>query len=80
MKIYPLSSISFGILKSVKISSEGEYLKGKYKNFDIDIYKNNLIDARLIYISSFGKWIKSKLKYYTPFGNKTLRSKHEFKL
>lgn len=50
---------------------------GKYKGYDIIISKNftnNKITSRLIYIKDeYGKWLKSKLKYFDGEMWKVLR-------
>lgn len=63
MQISPISNISFGILNTVKKNIEGSKLYGSYRDYDIEIYNNRLLNTTLIYVTRFGKWIKSKVKY-----------------
>ena len=75
MKLLPTETYykpSFGILKSYKRTVEGTHLQGSYKHFDIDVYNNELLHTRLIYITSFGRWLMSKL-IYSDFNKKFIR-------
>ena len=63
MKIQPITNNTFGILNTVKTNIEGSKLYGSYRDYDIEIYNNRLLNTTLIYITKFGKWIKSKVKY-----------------
>lgn len=74
MKIQPVDNIQFGILKSYKKRSYGEYLEGEYKGFKYEIfnaYKNN---QKLIYVSKNMNFIKSKLIYWLDGVKKIMRA------
>lgn len=66
---------TFGILKSYKPTSYGEYMVGNYKGYKIEIfnaYKNN---QKLIYVSDYLlNWVKSKLIYIENNVKKVVRS------
>ena len=71
-KPYP---VSFGIYKGSKITSYGECIYGKYRDYNIEIYDDNRDKAKLYYVSDeFKRWLKSKLKYIVNGKEKILRS------
>ena len=71
MNINPVS-LSFGILKSNKSYIYGyksciNNMTGKYKDYNIKVrndYVLGELHTSLIYISRYGEWIKSKLRYF----------------
>ena len=69
--------ISFGIYKFSKPKVYGEYTKGIYKGYNIEIYDAYKDKQKLIYVSdSVGRWIKSKLTYFINGVKKITRSEN----
>lgn len=67
--------ISFGIYKGTKITSYGKCTYGKYKDYNIEIYDDNVDKAKLYYISNnIRMWVKSKLIYFDNGIKKIIRS------
>lgn len=67
--------ITFGIYKFSKPKVYGEYTKGVYKGYNIEIYNAYKDKQKLIYVSdSVGRWVKSKLIYFINGIKKITRS------
>lgn len=79
MKVEPIPPIyepSFGILQEYRKTPYGYYMKGKYKDYKIEIFNATKYDQKLQYVShyTFLTWIKSKLSYVQDGVKKIVRS------
>lgn len=82
MKIQPTQSNkpahSFGILKSYKKTSYGDYTVGLFKGKKIEIFNAYKHNQKLIYVSdNLLNWIKSKLIYFQDGVKKVVRSENK---
>lgn len=64
MKVQPIESLSFGILKGVKQRPYGQYMWGEYRGKKIEVYDAYKFKQLLIYVSENMNFIKSKLTYW----------------
>lgn len=72
------SPVTFGIYKFSKPKVYGEYTKGVYKGYNIEIYDAYKDKQKLIYVSdSVGRWVKSKLTYFIDGVKKITRSNNK---
>ena len=65
MQVQPVGQQpSFGILKGYYKTQYGDYMYGYYKNYKIDIYRNNVDNTKLQYVGDDTlRWVKSKFTY-----------------
>ena len=69
---------TFGILKSHRPTSYGEYMTGNYKGYKIEIFNASKNQQKLIYVSdSLLNWVKSKLIYIENNVKKVVRSERK---
>ena len=61
---------SFGIYKGTLITSYGKRIEGKYKDYNISIFEDEVEKAKMFYITdAHQNWLKYKL-LYTQNGKK----------
>lgn len=76
MKPQPINNnVSFGILKTHRKTSYGEYKQGFYKGYKIEVFDAYKNKQKLIYVSDkLLNWVKSKLIYFQDGIKKINRS------
>lgn len=69
---------TFGIFKSHRQTSYGEYMTGNYKGYKIEIFNAYKNQQKLIYVSDYLlNWVKSKLIYFENGVKKAVRSERK---
>jgi hypothetical protein len=62
---HPSPNPVFGILTHSKKTHYGEYTKGVYRDYNIEIFDAKNYKQKLYYVSDkFLNWVKSKLVYF----------------
>lgn len=81
MKTHQINpSVSFGILKTYRKTPYGSYMKGVYKEHNIEIYDAKKYNQKLQYVSDkFLNWVKSKLIYFDKGIKKVTKSENHVK-
>jgi hypothetical protein len=74
MKIQPTNNINFGILKGYKQRPYGDYMWGEYKGLKYEVFDAHKYNQKLIYVSKYMNFVKSKLTYWMDGIKKVVRA------